>query len=64
MAKHANYAGPPYFAHLALACPACFGAPVALGGLGSRFWFRCEDCGLDFDVRAEDAAVDVMANLD
>ncbi len=58
------YAGPDVFAHETLACPACFGAPAPLGGLGSRFWFRCVDCGLDFDLRASDAANDILIDID
>ena len=29
-------------------CPTCGGLGGLLGGLGKRFWFRCEACGMDF----------------
>ena len=29
-------------------CPACGGEGTHLGTLGSRSWFRCRQCGLDF----------------
>ncbi len=28
-------------------CPACHGEPTTLGG----HWFRCRQCGLDFEIR-------------
>lgn len=35
-------------------CPAC-GSPerAYLGGLGSLEWFRCRDCGMDFNRKKE-----------
>ena len=34
-------------------CPACYGPGVSLGTLGTLNWFRCRDCGLDFNTKAE-----------
>lgn len=31
-------------------CPACGGPGVPLGGLGKLMWYRCRDCGLDFNT--------------
>jgi transposase-like protein len=30
-------------------CPCCGGEGSYLGGLGRLEWFRCQDCGLDFN---------------
>lgn len=32
-------------------CPACHGRGMLLGGLGSLTWFRCESCGIDFNLK-------------
>ena len=31
-----------------ITCPACGGEGALLGNLGRRRWFRCIDCGIDF----------------
>jgi hypothetical protein len=60
-----SYMGPPVFAHLAFACPACLAAaPVFVGGSRHAAYFVCNACGLDFDLRASDAEADVIENLD
>lgn len=39
---------------MSLICPHCISAVVTLlGTLGSLHWFRCRDCGVDFNVPAE-----------
>ncbi len=30
-------------------CPLCGGMGAYLGALGKRLWFRCIQCGMDFD---------------
>lgn len=34
-------------------CPICFGDGGFIGILGSRTWFRCQSCGLEFSREAE-----------
>jgi predicted nucleic acid-binding Zn ribbon protein len=31
-------------------CPLCEGEGNVLGTLGSLVWFRCQDCGIDYNV--------------
>jgi tRNA(Ile2) C34 agmatinyltransferase TiaS len=33
------------------ACPVCPGHGVPLGQLGPLRWYRCRDCGIDFNRR-------------
>jgi hypothetical protein len=33
-------------------CPVCGGPGGELGGLGSLLWYRCVNCGMDFNVKA------------
>lgn len=35
------------------ACPVCPGRGVPLGQLGHLRWYRCRDCGIDFNRRAK-----------
>lgn len=36
---------------LGLICPACgSGNSIHMGVLGARWWFRCRDCGIDFNI--------------
>lgn len=35
------------------ACPVCPGQGVPLGQLGPLRWYRCRDCGIDFNQRAK-----------
>ncbi len=30
-------------------CPMCSGFGALLGKLGNLFWFRCRQCGIDFN---------------
>ncbi len=30
-------------------CPCCGGEGAFLGGLGRLEWFRCQNCGIDFN---------------
>jgi transposase-like protein len=42
--------GAPYSAEeLASTCPACGGSGAELGVLGRLQWYRCRDCGMDFN---------------
>lgn len=34
-------------------CPVCPGRGVPLGTLGRLRWYRCRDCGIDFNRRAK-----------
>lgn len=34
------------------ACPVCPGHGVPLGQLGPLRWYRCRDCGIDFNRRS------------
>lgn len=36
------------------ACPMCCGAASLLGVLGLLQWYRCEDCGIDFNRQTKD----------
>lgn len=38
-------------------CPLCGAeqAGVSLGTLGGRQWYRCRDCGIDFNIRVDEA---------
>lgn len=45
-------------------CPACerlgaHGIGALLGTLGSLVWFRCLNCGIDFNIPRESAPVDL-----
>ena len=31
-------------------CPACGGPGVELGALGKLKWYRCRNCGIEFNV--------------
>lgn len=31
-------------------CPHCSGRGLLLGALGNLRWFRCRDCGIDFNT--------------
>lgn len=33
-------------------CPVCGGPGVPLGGLGNLMWYRCRNCGMDFNQKA------------
>jgi tRNA(Ile2) C34 agmatinyltransferase TiaS len=35
------------------ACPVCPGRGVPLGQLGTLRWYRCRDCGIDFNRRVK-----------
>jgi tRNA(Ile2) C34 agmatinyltransferase TiaS len=35
------------------ACPVCPGHGVPLGRLGQLRWYRCRDCGIDFNRRVK-----------
>ena len=35
------------------ACPVCPGRGMPLGQLGRLRWYRCRDCGIDFNRRAK-----------
>lgn len=35
------------------ACPVCPGWGMPLGQLGRLRWYRCRDCGIDFNWRAK-----------
>ena len=35
-------------------CPLCRGAGVLLGTLGLLKWFRCRQCGMDFNKRQKE----------
>jgi transposase-like protein len=35
------------------ACPVCSGQGVPLGQLGRLRWYRCRDCGIDFNRRVK-----------
>ncbi len=37
-----------------MTCPACGGHPTLLGQLASLIWLRCRQCGIDWNVKAED----------
>ena len=38
-------------------CPACeYGQGMLMGKLGSRAWFRCRDCGIEFNVNDEEGS--------
>lgn len=32
-------------------CPICKGPGVNLGSLGGSHWFRCRNCGMEFEVK-------------
>jgi len=32
-------------------CPICDGPPVVLGQLGNLLWMRCQDCGMEFNLK-------------
>ena len=34
-------------------CPVCPGRGMPLGQLGRLRWYRCRDCGIDFNRRAK-----------
>ena len=34
-------------------CPKCEGEAVPLGALGKLMWYRCRDCGIDFNGRVD-----------
>lgn len=34
-------------------CPACDGPGMELGSLGSLVWFRCRNCGIEFNREKE-----------
>ena len=34
-------------------CPVCPGWGMPLGQLGRLRWYRCRDCGIDFNLRAK-----------
>jgi tRNA(Ile2) C34 agmatinyltransferase TiaS len=34
-------------------CPVCPGRGTPLGQLGRLRWYRCRDCGIDFNRRAK-----------
>jgi tRNA(Ile2) C34 agmatinyltransferase TiaS len=34
-------------------CPVCPGHGMPLGQLGALRWYRCRDCGIDFNRRAK-----------
>lgn len=36
-----------------VACPVCGGPGVELGTLGTREYFRCRNCGMDFSMVKE-----------
>ena len=36
-------------------CPVCDGMGVLMGGLGNLQWFRCRQCGMEFNLPAEEA---------
>ena len=43
---------------LGLQCPACGSQDsICLGTLGARWWFRCRDCGIDFNLPAREPTV-------
>jgi len=42
-------------------CPLCEGEGNVLGTLGSLVWFRCQDCGIDYNVVRDFAPVDLPA---
>ena len=35
------------------ACPVCPGRGMPLGQLGRLRWYRCRDCGIDFNRRGK-----------
>ena len=35
-------------------CPMCDGFGVPLGKLGSLLWFRCRQCGIQFQLKDEE----------
>ena len=37
-------------------CPVCPGRGVPLGQLGRLRWYRCRDCGIDFNRRTKASA--------
>jgi hypothetical protein len=39
-------------------CPCCGGPGVELGTLGRLEWFRCRDCGMDFQRHEAEVAAD------
>lgn len=39
-------------------CPMCGGAGMYLGPMGLYEWFRCRNCGMDFNVLADDDVLD------
>jgi len=34
-------------------CPLCNGPGSCMGGLGNLTWFRCRNCGVDFNIEEE-----------
>jgi len=38
------------------ACPVCPGHGMPLGQLGRLLWYRCRDCGIDFNRRKKSSS--------
>jgi len=44
--KFAEVEEPP---EVGATCPVCGGEGVFMGNLGRKSWFRCRDCGIEFN---------------
>jgi hypothetical protein len=54
----------PVMAVEAPSCPACGGEGKELGSLGKRKWFRCRDCGIEFNEQEDEEAKEASRRVE